>query len=135
MQHICNLHSIHFVSNPKVSDRYFILDHQITRARTQKKTCNMSSLSPTDTILLALDSKELQRDISYLDQATLATKTRLLLALVDYQQASQPPTISTIDALAKCLDSSSRLKPMLDIVPLFPFLGWPHGVLFHRPCV
>ena len=36
--------------------------------------------------------------------------------------AAQSPTLTTLDLLAKCFDSSARLHPTVDVVPLFPFL-------------
>lgn len=36
--------------------------------------------------------------------------------------AAQAPTLATLDLLAKCYDSSARLSPTIDVVPLFPFL-------------
>jgi hypothetical protein len=36
--------------------------------------------------------------------------------------AAQAPTLATLDLLAKCFDSSARLNPTIDVVPIFPFL-------------
>lgn len=36
--------------------------------------------------------------------------------------AGIPPSPATLDLLAKCFDSSARLNPTIDVVPLFPFV-------------
>jgi hypothetical protein len=45
--------------------------------------------------------------------------------------ASAAPTTATLDLLARCFDSSARLKPKLDVVPLFSCLGWTPGEAQH----
>lgn len=41
--------------------------------------------------------------------------------------AKKPPSLQTLDLLALCFASSARLRPVLDIVPIFPFLQSVHG--------
>ncbi|KAL4538440.1 hypothetical protein Ndes2526B_g03257 [Nannochloris sp. 'desiccata'] len=82
---------------------------------------SLSSENKQKCVAAVLQLECVQKEMPLLDHATQAADDRILLALLG-SIAAQAPTLATLDLLAKCYDSSARLRPTIDVVPLFPFL-------------
>lgn len=83
----------------------------------------MSSIAGINTTIIPVRLEDVPQRQHLLEQAARSTDHRLYLALQG-PAASQPPTLATLDALVHCFEAAAVVKPRLDVVPLFPSLGW-----------
>lgn len=91
------------------------------RCTRPRNALQMEAKPRSECLAVALELEDVEEEMPLMDHATRAAEHRVLLALLGFA-AGVPPIPATLDLLAKCFDSSARLNPTIDIVPIFPFL-------------